>query len=102
MYAFHVMTPFNFPFSTCEKCVANANNKSNMQPWSTLINGISTIILIIAMFVGKSIPVKVALGSFALFEAWHTFSHLKHVGTHQANVVHVICDALCKKVATDI
>lgn len=87
------MTFFNFPFSTCETCKSIGHVVQPVQPWYTLVNAISTIILIVAATVAHHVPIKIVLSSFALFEAWHTFSHFKHlhnINNHQTNVVHVL------------
>ena len=82
------MTSFNFPFSTCETCKSSGHP---VQPWSTLVNAISTIILIVAATLARQVPIKIALSSFALFEAWHTFSHFTHLNNiNHTNVVHVL------------
>ena len=79
---------FIFPFSTCEKC----NEKGFIkQPVSAFINFITVIILLIAITYAKTLPLQLMLLSYACFEIWHTFSHIRHIpGTIQTNVVHIL------------
>lgn len=43
------------------------------------------------IYIVKTKPVRILLGAYALFEAWHAFSHIKHIpGNAQTNVVHVL------------
>ena len=80
------MMDFVFPFSTCENV-----NSSGMQPVSALVNIMTTLILVVCIFISNKMPVKIALGSFAMFEAFHAFSHIKHIpGAIQTNIVHVL------------
>ena len=77
-----------FPFSTCEK-VDIASWVA--QPWSAFVNALSTIILLAMMFIARSPVVKLAILSYAMFEAWHTFSHMVHIpGESQTLVVHIL------------
>jgi hypothetical protein len=78
---------FEFPFTTCE----NNTNGIVAQPFSTFVNVISTLILLGFFIAAETMSVKVLLGSFVLFEAWHSFSHIKHIpGNIQTDVVHVL------------
>lgn len=80
------MDSFTFPFTTCE-----TSSSLLQQPWSAAINAITCIILIIFAYIDKRVSVKMVLSSYALFEAWHTLSHVKHIpGNIQTNVVHVL------------
>lgn len=78
---------FRFPFTTCER-----NTKGVIsQPFSATVNAITFSALIFLSFLTKTISVRILLISFAAFEAWHTFSHMKHVeGNIQTNVVHIL------------
>lgn len=77
----------SFPFSTCE--IRSAGVVA--QPVSTVINVITCVTLLGLACMAKSVPVKASLLAYALFEAWHAFSHAKHIsGTTQANIVHLI------------
>ena len=77
-----------FPFSTCEE-VDPASWVA--QPWSAIVNALSTIILLAMMFIARSPVVKLALLSYAIFEAWHTLSHIVHIpGESQILIVHIL------------
>jgi hypothetical protein len=78
---------FLFPFTTCE----NVNRNGIAQPYSAIINIITFFTLVLLTFVAKTLPVKLMLSVYAAFEAWHAFSHMKHIpGVLQTNVVHVL------------
>jgi hypothetical protein len=65
------------------------------QPVSTVVNAITCATLIGLASIAKTTPVRAALGTYALFEAWHAYSHAKHVpGAAQANVVHLLAYAM--------
>lgn len=77
-----------FPFSTCE---SNSNNGIVAQPFSAAVNLVTCFALLGLMSTAKTRPVRLVLGVYALFQAWHAFSHAKHVtGNIQTNVVHVL------------
>lgn len=79
---------FSFPFTTCE-----TNTKGQVaQPFSAIANAITCLVLIGLLFiVAKTTPVRILLGSYAAFEAWHAFSHAKHIaGTVEQDVVHAL------------
>lgn len=78
---------FRFPFTTCEK-----NTKGVIsQPFSATVNAITFFALLFLSFWAKTISVRILLISFAAFEAWHTFSHMKHVeGNIQTNIIHIL------------
>lgn len=82
-------TSFVFPFTTCE-----IPTKSDIeQPVSALVNLFSTIVLLFLTFKAKSIPVRLTLFCYAMFEAFHTFSHVKHLNNMkllQTNIVHIL------------
>lgn len=81
------MSIFVFPFTTCE-CVSEGGVA---QPHSAVVNMITCLTLLGFMFIAKTRPVQILLGTYALFEAWHAFSHIKHIaGNVQTNVVHVL------------
>lgn len=78
---------FVFPFTTCERI----SGSSVSQPFSAIVNIITCLTLLGLMCIAKTIPVRILLGVYALFEAWHAFSHIKHIaGNIQANVVHIL------------
>ena len=82
-------TNYRFPFDTCE-CVSK--NPYAAQPFSALINAISTLLLSsLCTLFSPCIEVTAVLSTYAMFEAWHTWSHMQHVpGKLQKRVVHVL------------
>jgi len=55
------------------------------------INLFSTIALLAAAAYAQTTPLRVTLASYALFEAWHTWSHIQHQpGNTQKHVVHAL------------
>jgi hypothetical protein len=76
---------FRFPFTTCE-----TNTKGVVsQPFSATVNAITCLLLLSLSFFASTNPIRLLLISFTSFEAWHTFSHVKHIeGNIQTNVVH--------------
>jgi hypothetical protein len=92
------MQSYTFPFDTCEKATTSAL----AQPWSVFFNCIS--LGVISYFLIKSIrsqqfnTIPLFLSLFA-FEAWHTFSHVRHVpGNIQVRVVHGLAYAVSASV----
>jgi len=78
---------YTFPFDTCEV----PSLGSVAQPTSAMINGISTLVLVGASMYATLPAVRTTLGTYALFEAWHTWSHMIHIsGPSQKRVVHVL------------
>ena len=77
-----------FPFSTCERSDASS---WVAQPYSAFVNAASTMILLGMMIQAGPLVSKLTLLSYALFEAWHTFSHMVHIaGESQTLVVHIL------------
>ena len=77
-----------FPFSTCER---SDTSSWLAQPYSAFVNATSTLILLAMMIQADPLVSKLALLSYALFEGWHTFSHMVHVqGEIQTLVVHIL------------
>jgi len=77
---------FRFPYSTCEKV-----DEYGVQPVSAAINGVSMIVLLYFFLVTKSPSIRRVLFLFLLFEAVHTFSHLRHIpGNVQLCMIHVL------------
>ena len=77
-----------FPFSTCER---SDTSSWVAQPYSAFINAISTIILLAMMMQAEPLVSKPTILSYALFEAWHTYSHMVHIpGESQTLVVHIL------------
>ncbi len=77
-----------FPFHTCE-----TPNKDSLvaQPVSAAINILTCIILIYFAWQARTITVKTLLLSFIAFQAFHAFSHTRHIEGHvQSNVIHTI------------
>lgn len=82
---------FAFPFSACEM----AGKGGGSQPYSAAFNALTCSVLLGLAIVAKTAAVRAALVAYALFEAWHAYSHARHVaGTAQANVVHVLAYAM--------
>jgi hypothetical protein len=77
-----------FPFHTCE----TPNNDGLVaQPVSATINIITCIILIYFAWHARTITIKILLLSFIVFQAFHAFSHIRHIEGHvQSNVIHTI------------
>lgn len=73
---------YMFPHSTCETPITYEDNKTPLQPWSFYVNIVNTLLLCIATIVSifyKKYFVTLALFSFTMFEAWHSFSHYTHI-----------------------
>lgn len=80
---------YTFPFSTCE--IPSAEGSLVAQPASMSINLFSTVALLAAAAYAQTTPLRVTLASYALFEAWHTWSHIQHQpGNTQKHVVHAL------------
>ena len=80
---------YNFPFDTCEYC--EDRRRFIAQPYSFSINLLSSIILLGFCVIVKSIPVKITICSYFLFEVFHTFSHAQHIsGDIQKYIVHYL------------
>lgn len=79
---------YRFPFNTCEPL----HNGPIAQPISAAINLVSTAVIILLCFVHKPRPAVVGtLVTYAIFEAWHTWSHAIHIpGRVQKRVVHIL------------
>jgi hypothetical protein len=79
---------FAFPFTTCELPRKGA---AVAQPFSAAANALTATLLLACLFRSHTGPVRAALGSYVLFEAWHAFSHARHIEGHmQTNVVHCL------------
>lgn len=77
-----------FPFFTCETPKSNA---FIAQPISAAINLLTVLTLVYIYTQTSSLPAHIAITSYIAFEAWHTFSHVKHLqSTIQTNVVHTL------------
>lgn len=82
---------FAFPFSACE----SPGKGGGSQPYSAAFNALTCSALIGLACVAKTAAVRAALVAYALFEAWHAYSHARHVeGTAQTNVVHALAYAM--------
>ena len=76
---------FTFPYSTCEKITKNGT-----QPVSASINIVSIIVLLYFFFSSRSSANRWVFFFFILFEAIHTYSHLRHVpGNLQLYMIHL-------------
>jgi hypothetical protein len=79
---------YKFPFSTCEHPTKHALVQ---QPYSTAINALSTLVLFMFAMFARTLPVQTTIIVYALFEAWHTMSHMQHIpGKIQKFVVHAL------------
>ena len=79
---------YTFPFSTCE---TPCEDSIAAQPYSTIINAISTFILVCFLLKVKTYKVKLIILGLVAFEAVHTLSHYMHLkGDIQQNIIHFI------------
>ena len=79
---------YTFPFDTCE---IPSPGSLISQPFSAGINFAVTVFLVAYLFRAKTSFVRLVIVSYALFQAWHTFSHAYHIqGSIQTNIVHVL------------
>jgi hypothetical protein len=77
---------YTFPFDTCEGSNSGA---AIAQPWSFAVNLVSAITLAALACMARTSHVRVLLLVFALFEAYHAYSHARHTSYGRV-VVHVI------------
>jgi len=83
------MKEYTFPFDTCE--IPYHANSIIAQPYSFVLNFISSCILLYAAFTTKDIYIKVFFGLLFLFEFIHTCSHFTHIpGRIQINTIHFV------------
>lgn len=76
-----------FPFHTCER----PGSHFPAQPWSFAVNLVTSLVLFALAAATKRWSLRLALLSFALFQAAHALSHAMHVpGTIQLNAMHVL------------
>lgn len=81
------MPEYTFPFDTCE----TPRPSGIAQPWSALINVVNCLVILYFLLRSKTPPVFLVLLSFFMFEAFHTFSHIKHIqGNIQIYIVHIL------------
>jgi hypothetical protein len=77
-----------FPFNTCEKPKIES---LVAQPVSATINILTCIIILYFIFQAQTTTVRLLLLTFFAFQAFHAFSHIRHIEGHiQSNVIHVI------------
>jgi hypothetical protein len=77
---------YTFPFDTCEK----PKNKFFAQPYSTIINIISSIVIIYFLCKTKTLHAAILLFFLLLFDISHAFSHFIHIQKGvQITIVHV-------------
>jgi hypothetical protein len=77
-----------FPFKTCEKPNIDGIIAQHV---SATINIITCIILLYYALIAKTTTIRLLMISFILFQAYHAYSHIKHIDGHiQSNVIHVI------------
>jgi hypothetical protein len=77
---------YKFPYDTCEKKSFDTIVK---QPYSTIIGVITCILIIIFIFLAKSLPTKMVFLSLLIFESLHTYSHFTHLPDNkQVHIVH--------------
>ena len=61
------------------------------QPFSAAANALTAALLFACLCRSHTWPVRAALGSYVIFEAWHALSHARHIeGRMQADVVHCL------------
>ena len=85
------MNEYTFPFNTCEK----VNKRGIAQPYSVLINVLNCLIILYFLIQTKHYYTFILLLSIFLFEAFHVFSHMKHIpGTIQVNITHSLSYAI--------
>lgn len=78
-----------FPFSTCEK--PSPSGGLVQQPWSFSVNVICVAVLVALLPWARNTNIQVFLASLIAFQAWHAFSHARHVqGPIQAHVIHAL------------
>ena len=83
------MTDYTFPFSTCE--IPYQTSTKIAQPYSFIINLVSTIILVYALLTSKNLYIQLFFGILILFEGFHTYSHYKHLdGDIQTKIIHIL------------
>lgn len=83
---------YTFPFDTCEK----VNHNSHVaQPFSTVVNFITCLVIGVFLLQAKSWGSFVVLMNFLLFELFHMYSHSQHIpGSIQINVLHTLAYAV--------
>ena len=78
---------YTFPFDTCEK----PQNKFFAQPYSVIINCVSTMIVLYFLWNVHTFHAFILLFCLLLFDLSHTFSHFVHVNPGiQITLVHVL------------
>ena len=61
------------------------------QPYSTMINLITAVILSYYLIIAKTIEIKLVLFTFIIFELYHAYSHFTHIkGKVQSNIIHLL------------
>ena len=77
---------YKFPYDTCEQKSTNTIVK---QPYSTIIGIITCVLIIVFIFLTKSLPTKLFFISLLIFESFHTYSHFTHLPSNaQVNIIH--------------
>lgn len=80
---------YTFPFTTCERPVRWKGFTA--QPYSASVNAISAAVLARLATTSTTLPVRVAIASYAVLEAWHSFSHAVHIpGKAQTLTIHIL------------
>lgn len=79
---------YKFPFDTCEPRRLGA---AVLQPVSAAINAASTVLLLACASFASNGYVSATLLTYAAFEAFHTYTHARHVpGPWQKRAVHAL------------
>lgn len=87
------MASWTFPFSTCEMPVPGSIIS---QPYSFAINAISVVVLMGYAAINPNFYIRLALITYAVFEAFHAFSHWQHVDAQrQTSVIHCLGYVFC-------
>jgi hypothetical protein len=77
---------YKFPYDTCER---KSTTNIIKQPYSTIIGIITCVLIIVFIFLAKSLPTKLFFTSLLIFESFHTYSHFTHLpGNTQVNIIH--------------
>lgn len=84
-------TSYTFPFDTCE----SPSGTKVAQPVSVFVNLISVCIIVYFLIQSSHLPTRLFFTILLAFEAWHTFSHIRHIpGYIQVRIIHSLVYAL--------
>ena len=81
------MSDYTFPFDTCEK----PNKKGMAQPYSVIVNFISTLIIIYFLCQTRHFYSFILIFTILIFEIFHNYSHMVHIkGKIQTHIIHFL------------